>query len=236
MDSNKQERTGSKTSLWKLFFGLIFFPFTISYLVLKQKQFPIFVRVLIVLIFWGIFIKIGSSESNKPNTTTESNKTEVVSDKKITPSTAPEPTKELTFKDRLLAIAQKATDKGATVEYDEKGKLATVTVPKTITYWDDTAIVKSSWGYFVRFGQEAFKLPEVDEIGVIVRMDFVDAYGKEAEGNGITIYMKKASFEKFNWENLRFKDISQQLTENGDYFVHGALWKNVKQKDLKFSY
>lgn len=75
MDSNKQEQTGSKTSLWKLFFGLIFFPFTISYLVLKQKQFPILVRILIVLIFWGVFIKIGTSESG--NTSADGNKTSI---------------------------------------------------------------------------------------------------------------------------------------------------------------
>ncbi len=63
MDSNKQERTGSKTSLWKLFFGLIFFPFTISYLVLKQKQVPLIGRVAIVGLFWVIFIGIGSSSN-----------------------------------------------------------------------------------------------------------------------------------------------------------------------------
>lgn len=236
MDSIQPEQTKPNTSLLKLFLAVIFFPFTISYLIWKQKQFPTLVRILGILIFWGVFIKIGSSEPSTSSTTTESNKTEVVSEQKITPSAIPEPTKELTFNDKLLAIAQKTTDKSATVEYDEKEKLATVTIPKTVTYWDDTAIVKSSWGYFVKFGTEAFKLPEVGEIGIVVRMDFVDAYGKEVEGNGITIYMKKANFEKFTWENLRFKDITQQLTDNGDYFVHGALWKKVKQKDLKLSY
>lgn len=233
MDSIQPEQTKPNTSLLKLFLAVIFFPFTISYLIWKQKQLPVFARILGIIVLWGVVIGMGSSKSEK---TEQTAKVEVVSDQKTVSPTIPEPTKELTFKDKLLAIAQKTTDKSATVEYDDKEKLATVTIPKTVTYWDDTAIVKSSWGYFVKFGLEAFKLPEVGEIGIVVRMDFVDAYGKEVEGNGITIYMKKANFEKFTWENLRFKDITQQLTDNGDYFVHGALWKKVKQKDLKLSY
>jgi len=233
--SNQPEQTKPKTSLLKLFLLVIFFPFTLSYLIWKQNKLPVFARILGIIVLWSVFIGIGSSNSNKTDQK-QTMQVPVTTNQTVTPSNTPEPTKELTFKDKLLALAQKTTTKEATVEYDEKEKLATVTIPKSVTYWDDTAIVKSSWAYFVKFGLEAFKLPEVNEIGIQIRMDFVDSYGKTSEGNGVTIFMKKANFEKFTWENLRFKDITQQLTDNGDYFVHGALWKKVKQQDLKLSY
>ncbi|MFZ5534604.1 MAG: hypothetical protein ACOY3M_00390 [Patescibacteria group bacterium] len=98
MDSIQPEQTKPNTSLLKVFLAVIFFPFTISYLIWKQTQFPTLVRVLGILIFWGVFIKIGSSGSSTSSTTTGNNNTEVVATKAPTPTVV------------VITLEQKQTD------------------------------------------------------------------------------------------------------------------------------
>jgi len=59
----------NKTNLLKIFFAIIFFPFTISYLILKQKQLPLIGRIAVVALFWIVFMIIGSSGSKSSSNT-----------------------------------------------------------------------------------------------------------------------------------------------------------------------
>lgn len=79
MDSIQPEQTKSRTSLLKFFLAIVFFPFTLSYLILKQKQFPFVGRIVGVAVLWIVFIAIGASGSkNSDSTTTQNTVTEQV--------------------------------------------------------------------------------------------------------------------------------------------------------------
>lgn len=63
MDSIQPEQTKPKTSLLKFFLAIAFFPFTLSYLILKQNKLPLVGRIVGVVLLWIVFIGIGASGS-----------------------------------------------------------------------------------------------------------------------------------------------------------------------------
>ena len=79
MENIQPEQTKPKASLLKLLLTIVFFPFTLSYLILKQKQWPLIGRIAGVALLWIVFIVIGASSSkNSDSTKTQNAVTEQV--------------------------------------------------------------------------------------------------------------------------------------------------------------
>jgi len=65
MDKTTQpKQTKSKTGLLKIFLLIVFFPFTLSYLIWKQKW-PIFLRVGGIILLWFMLITLHGSSNSK---------------------------------------------------------------------------------------------------------------------------------------------------------------------------
>lgn len=78
MNTIQPEQTKSKTSLLKIILAIVFFPFTLSYLILKQKQWPLIGRIGGVALLWIVFIVIGATSKNSDSTKTQNTVTEQV--------------------------------------------------------------------------------------------------------------------------------------------------------------
>ena len=78
MNTIQPEQTKSKTSLLKIVLAVVFFPFTLSYLILKQKQWPLIGRIAGVALLWIVFIVIGANSKSSDSSKTQSAVTEQV--------------------------------------------------------------------------------------------------------------------------------------------------------------
>jgi hypothetical protein len=220
--------------LFKYFIYVIFFPFTLTYLIIKQKW-SVLAKVGAIAFLWIVVLGSASSSSRNQNSTPQTTTKELVSAPQISVSPTITPTKAPeTLEDKITAMAQKTIDSKAKGQFVQDEQLAMATISdKDITFFDETSMVTSAWKYFVLFGRDASTLPEVKDVGVAVTTTLVDKYGKETEGNAVAIYMKKDEFAKFNWDNLKYLDITEHLKQSGDYYIQPSIYKKVKLDKLK---
>lgn len=116
------------------------------------------------------------------------------------------------------------------VSYDSSMKKITVT-RNPYTAWDETAIVSDTFNDLVKLGKEVLKLQTVDELAIIYKAEFKNQYGQNTTENAVLISMKKANFQKFNWDNLVGQKIFDSIVINSsDYEINPAI-NNDLDKD-----
>lgn len=140
----------------------------------------------------------------------------------------------------LALDASMGTRKGYSIEYnkvfdDKTGNGArTVTITKAAeTYWDGNDAVRNAYAILVKYGKRVFPMDEVFVVKVKLKGNFIDAYGKKSTDDAVVISMTKFNFNKFDWDNLNYSPISEQMEKAAsEYYINPAIKKNLKEDKL----
>lgn len=164
----------------------------------------------------------GSTVVNKAATT----QTKSSGQKQVQPAATP--AKTLTVQDKLWQAVDVGlkSRKGINISYDTNDPTDRVAFIEhtDASPFDAQSFIRQSFTILVLFGQEAFKIDGVDSVNVQNKTDFTDQYGNKKLDNGVVIDMHKADFVKFNWDNLKYQPISNQIQAASDvYIINSAL-------------
>lgn len=186
----------------------------------------------------GVFALIVIGSTNSSNTKTANTSQTPTAQQQAT--TAPQPTKEakpLTTTDKLWVALDNSmkTREGYKVEYDESSKTASI-IKTSTDFWDETSMVRGSFTTLVKFGKEAFKIDGVEAVRVVTRTEFTDQYGKKGIEDAVRIIMNKSEFGKFNWDNLKYQSVYNQIKNASEgFYIHPAILKKLDTSKLYLS-
>jgi hypothetical protein len=122
--------------------------------------------------------------------------------------------------------AQKVADLSGEV-FKEKGFTSNLAESTAIlsydssqgAFWDDKHYLESMLKDFVKFGREAVKVDKVDTIEVEYKAKLVDTFGKEKDGNLMSIGMSKDDFLKYNFDNIQGDLFYNSVSKNAYIFI-----------------
>lgn len=147
------------------------------------------------------------------------------------------PALEKSIQDKLKDIANNIVNKSGSyeVEFDTKDGVASLIYSKDQFYSEET-VVKTNYTYLIKFGKEAFKLPEVKGILVVVKTNFTDQYGNSKIEPGASVEIMKEEFQKFNWEGLRYQSLYDTFKQSAEFhYIHPALLKAIDTSKLYYN-
>jgi hypothetical protein len=123
------------------------------------------------------------------------------------------------------------------IAFDEKNGQVTLTKPPTDNFWDEFSLLNGAYKDFVKFGLKAFEVNEVKDFKLIEKVTLTDKYGKSSIADGVILQMTKAQFQKFNWEDMKGRNLYSDAYTNDfeDTFVNFAIAKVVLQSPDKIS-
>lgn len=129
-----------------------------------------------------------------------------------------EPKPEPTTLDKLWTALDDSikTRDGYDVKWDEEYKTVYLTRTQD-TFWSEDALVEDTYRDLVRFGQAAFKVDGVEYVDISYQVPFTDEFGAKTTKDAVSLQMKKETFERFNWDNLKFQPIYQTMQDNAEY-------------------
>lgn len=185
-----------------------------------------FLLIFLILIGTGIS-KIASNNPSPDQTSTPS--AQVATD-----TASPEPTKPLTMTDRLWSALDTSmkSRKDYEIEYNEDIKMASI-IKTSTDPWDESSLVRGGFTTLVKFGTEAFKIENVDAVQVVIKTKFTDQYGKDGLDDGVRIIMSKTEFAKFDWKNLEYQSVYNQIKNASEaFYIHPAVLKNIDYSKL----
>lgn len=226
-----------------LFWIGLFKPKFISKILKKE-----FTRVKIFFVFGGLgFISLFLFGITLPLPKNLPAKNENISENNIKPTKTPKatstpkpantPIPEKSTQDKLKDIANIFINKNGIfeIEYDVKDKTATLIFSKDEFYKAET-VVKTGYTYLIKFGKEAFNLPEVNAILVSVKTRFTDQYGNSKLEPGVSVEMTKEQFQKFNWEGMKYQSLYNTFKQSSEFhYIHPALLKEIDTSKLYFN-
>lgn len=131
-----------------------------------------------------------------------------------------EPKPEPTTLDKLWIALDDSikTRDGYDVKWDEEYKTAYLTRTQD-TFLNEHFLVEGVYQDLVRFGQAAFKIDGVEYVDISYKLPFIDEFGTKTINTAVGLQMKKETFEKFNWDNLKFTPIYKTMQDNAEYQV-----------------
>ena len=189
--------------------------------------------LLIILIIGGIGAAGGSGGDSKEATTQTASETQS--------SAANEKTETKTYTadaESLTALFQDTFDfdyENLTVQQDKDG-LWTVHYYPTNATWDNKSFIQENINWYITYCQKAYQIDGVDNVEFDVDTLFKDDKGNESVDNAMFMNMKKAEFDSFNWENLKYQPIYQQMDDySATFWVHGALLKDVDTSKIDYN-
>lgn len=191
-------------------------------------------RGVILLIVIIIFVSKLFSGSNDENIVEAPKANEPETEIIAEPSEVPQ--KELSLSERLVILAKDKIDPDVTLDFNEQeGFISAKIADKDYTFLNETDMANSIWDFFIPFAQEAFSNDEINRIKIAITSEFVDSYGESSIHDSVFIDMDKSDFNKFNWDNLKFTNPknNQELVDKTNYFIHGLIYKKVKEDKLK---
>lgn len=222
-------------SIWVIILLILFFPVGL-FLMWKYTNWNKKAKIVITGIFALIVIGSSSSSNTKKENTQQEQPLPTAQEVK----SAPLPTKEskpLSITDKLWIALDNSmkSREGYGVEYDELSKIATITTTST-NFWDENSIVRGNFTLLVKFGTEAFKIDGVDAVLIVSKTEFTDQYGKKNIEDAIRIVMDKSEFNKFEWNNLKYQPVYNQIKNASEsFYIHPAILKKLDPSKLYLS-
>ena len=186
-------------------------------------------KIVVSSIFAILFVIGMASSSSKPSAPATS----------PTATSSPQPTAKVvaeptSISDKLWIALDRSmkTRDGFSVEYDEPSKTASI-IKTDKDFWDENSVVRESFTALVKFGMEAFKVEGVEAVRVVTKTEFTDQYGKKDIGDAVRIIMNKSEFSKFDWNNLKYQSVYNQIKNASEsFYIHPAILKNLKTDKL----
>lgn len=174
-----------------------------------------------------------ATTTNTPQNTNQPEPTPVVVEP-VKEEPKPEPT---TIDKLWIALDDSIkTRTGYDVQWDEENKTVWLTRTQD-TFWDEKDLVEDTYTDFVKFGKLAFQIDGVDYIDISYQVPFTDEFGAETMKDAVGLQMKKETFEKFNWENLKYQPIYQTMQDNAEYqTIHPSIRKKIDESKLILSF
>lgn len=236
---------------WGVVMAVLLLPFFAIWYAWAKSKWSKNVKIGVTTVA-GIFviIALASSSGKKTETKTASQpvvnqtattQTKPAEQKQAQPAQAT-PAKPLTTQDKLWQAVDVGlkSRKGINISYDTSDPTDRIAFIEhtNASPFDAQSFIRQSFTILVLFGQEAFKIDGVDSVNVQNKTNFTDQYGNKKLDNGVTIDMHKADFNKFNWNNLKYQPISNQIQAASDvYIINPALQPYTdKQLYLSLSY
>jgi hypothetical protein len=169
-----------------------------------------------------------STPTSTPTTTT-------TSPAPSTPSSTPQP-KQKSTTDMLWGSLEKAfgSRKGYDLQFDDSSGVAII----TRTYgendlWDENDVVRKGYSLLVKFGMQAFKVPQVSSVEAIVVVPMQDSFGKTSNETAVDLRMTKAEFQKYDWKELEYQAVSPQMQRSCiKYWIYPSIEAKTNPDDL----
>ncbi|MDP3970916.1 MAG: hypothetical protein Q8P90_04400 [bacterium] len=207
---------------------------------------PVLIVISFILLIIASVASLGSSnnddsnvaKNNTPPTIAEEDaKVEVVVetiDTNVNNEIQPEAPKEVTMIDRLwIAFDNSIKNRsGYDIAWSDTSSAVTVTKVED-SFWDENDLVRKDYADLVQYGKEAFTIEGVNQVQVVYKTEFTDQYGKKDSEIAIEVWFNKDEFQKYEWDNLSFQPVWQQM-ESGSayYYVHPGINKNLTKDKL----
>lgn len=188
--------------------------------------------------FWAIavFLFLGFIGSLNPsNSSVSSPNTQNSPEAMGNTQEAAKPSQPPSTIDQLWSAVDRTikTRQGIDIHYfpdDGNSVILTQTVDNV---WDENALVRKAYADLVYFGGEAFKLDNVEDVQVALSASFTDQYGKSDYKQAVRIKMTKDEFLKYDWKNLKYKPIWQQMKQSAsDYYIYPGIIKGIDMSKL----
>ena len=105
------------------------------------------------------------------------------------------------------------------------------------SFLDENHIVREAYEKLVRYGNEVFKLNEIADLEIVIKIPTVDSYGNESISKVVYIKMSKEEFNKFNWEGLKYRPVSDQIERAAsEYYVKHYVQVKTDKEELYLTY
>jgi len=102
--------------------------------------------------------------------------------------------------------------------------------------WNESSLVKNAVSAFVKLGQIAFKNSKVKYVLLECKTEFTDTHGKKSNEIAVSLKMSRNNFKKYNWKNLEYQPIYDQLKEDCDnFYIHPGIFKNLNFDKVYYS-
>lgn len=139
---------------------------------------------------------------------------------------------ELTLEERIEQEAKNIvkSHESVRVSYEEKNGVASLVVEDEEVYTASSA-VRDIVSYFMSWGikiedEEGIKTIEVTQKTVIV-----DYMGEENKEDFVKISMDIDNFKQFNWKNLEYIPVYEQIQDKGKLEIHPAAIGDINLKE-----
>lgn len=234
------------TGLTTTLVGLVILPPSRKWLEQKLNRTlsrPILIVISVILLaIGGVGMPDTTATTTNTNTVVQENEPTPV--EQVTPENTPEEQavpveapKEETITDKLwkaLDASIKSRD-GYDVQWEEEKGTAKLIRTKD-TFWDENSLVRDTYTDFVKYGREVFQIEGVNRIEIEYMAPFTDSFGNESNQRAVGILMTKEEFQKFNWDNLNYQPVYQQIQDHAVYqFIHPAIMKDTSEDKLFLS-
>lgn len=120
-----------------------------------------------------------------------------------------------------------------TVEQEEDGHW-------TISYYPtyagtDEYFIQNNINWYIAYCKKAYQIDGVTNVEFDASTLFNDGKGNDFVDNAMFMYMTKEQFDTFNWDNLDYQPIYQQMEDNCDLFwVSGVLLQDVDTSKIHY--
>ncbi|HUD44386.1 MAG TPA: hypothetical protein VMR41_02485 [Patescibacteria group bacterium] len=216
---------------------IFFFPVGL-FLMWKYAHWNKAVKWVITAIFAiFVFASINSSNSTTNQTQTSSNSSTTSTSQ---PTATPQPKKPLTTEDKLWQAYKNFDNQdtdfsGVKIDYDATTNTTTLTNTSD-NFLDEQSAVNGVVNSLVGYGMQAFKIPGVDKLVVAFRSTFTDSYGHKSTDDIARIGMTKDEFAKYDWKNLEFQPIYDQLQSSADpFYVNPSILGKIDTQKINLS-
>lgn len=115
------------------------------------------------------------------------------------------------------------------VDLSKNGKTCKVNFKDASTSWDETSFTRDQLTAYVDFCKTAYSVGKINEVIWQSSVDMTDARGNTNTETGITISMNKDAFDKYDWENMKYRSgtFSQIEADCAVFNLHAGIAKNV---------
>lgn len=146
------------------------------------------------------------------------------------PTLTPEPTQEPIESKVSRAINDRDIKE---ILYNSESKTVILKF-KLESFWDNADGIRTVYFKLVDSGKELFPSNlGIEKVIVQATADFTDSYGKESETLAMNVGMSKQEFEKYNWKNLEYQPIYNQMSSSCDpHYIHPAFLDGVNYEKI----
>lgn len=120
---------------------------------------------------------------------------------------------------KALDQIDKGNRDGWNIIYSQANNPGVVTLTQTSdSFWDEQMAVNGAINTSISYGYQVFKIPGIDQEIIEFKSTFTDNFGNKSVEDIIKIGITKDKFNRYNWQNLNYEPIYNQMIQSADPF------------------